>query len=357
MIPEGSYTPIDLEKYSRLINLVYANKYPYSKEGTEKQKEQDTMIVDLKRAQAIARETFLAGYYLPCHHDLRKSSLVSGNKAEILIGHPDISHVDFLCIADIPKLPTNKHLSINTMKVSYKQVKKVMTIRQFAKPASVFRDWVEDTKTILDQAFELDAQFLKNFKFIKDKEDLAATEAVLREYFVPLKAQYLNQISNPKFYPVITWLDYSLATSQWRIVDRNLTSTDIDRLFIATNYEEVDLDNNDDNSLCRYEFFEIIARMGKVKYFEKGICKTIHESTRRLIEDHLLAYPAGQMPWHEFRVDRLWNLDVDDLFKANKVGIAQIYDFVKRGEHTRDQNALTLDDALKFVQYAGYEGP
>lgn len=197
---------------------------------------------------------------------------------------------------------------------------------------------------------------MKNVKFIKDKEDLKATEAVLREYFAPLKSQFINQISNPKFYPVITWLDYSLACAQWKIIDKNLTSTDVDRLFIATNYEEVDLDNNDDNSLCRYEFFEIIARMGKVKYFEKGTCKTNAESTRRLIEEHILEYPAEQMPWHDFRTQRLWNLDVDDLFKANRTGMQELYDFAKKGEHTRDQNALTLDDALVFVQLAGYEG-
>ena len=52
--------------------------------------------------------------------------------------------------------------------------------------------------------------------------------------------------------------------------DKNLTSGDIDRLFVAVNYEETDLDNNDDNSLCRYELSEMAARIGKEKYYEKG---------------------------------------------------------------------------------------
>jgi hypothetical protein len=46
---------------------------------------------------------------------------------------------------------------------------------------------------------------------------------------------------------------------------------DIDKIFIATNFEIVDLDENADRSLCRYEFFEIIVRMAYSKYFEKGL--------------------------------------------------------------------------------------
>lgn len=45
----------------------------------------------------------------------------------------------------------------------------------------------------------------------------------------------------------------------------------MDRAFVAVNYEEVDLDNNDDNSLCRYELLEIIVRLAKIKYMEKGL--------------------------------------------------------------------------------------
>jgi hypothetical protein len=36
---------------------------------------------------------------------------------------------------------------------------------------------------------------------------------------------------------------------------------DIDRIFIATNLEEEEQEGNDDRSLCRFEFFEIIVRM------------------------------------------------------------------------------------------------
>lgn len=112
-------------------------------------------------------------------------------------------------------------------------------------------------------------------------------------------------------------MDYSNACLTWKVLDQNLTSQDVDRLFIATNYEEVDLDNNDDNSLCRYEFLEIAARMGKCKFFDKGLTDTVAEGTRKLIAEWLIPNTCEIMPSQPFRDNRLWNLEIDDLFKAN----------------------------------------
>lgn len=57
----------------------------------------------------------------------------------------------------------------------------------------------------------------------------------------------------------------------------------MDRAFVATNYEEVDLENNDDNSLCRYELLEIIVRLAKMKYVDKGVLSTYAESTTKIL--------------------------------------------------------------------------
>lgn len=81
------------------------------------------------------------------------------------------------------------------------------------------------------------------------------------------------------------------------MIDKLLTSQDIDRTFIATNYEEVELENNDENSLCRYEFLEITARIGKIRYFDKGLCKTVAEATKRIIDEHILVCGPERMPW------------------------------------------------------------
>ena len=83
-------------------------------------------------------------------------------------------------------------------------------------------------------------------------------------------------------------MEFSAACEQWQIIDENLTTQDMDRTFVATNYEEVDLEDNDDNSLCRYELLEIVVRMAKIKYHEKGICKSISEATEKLLTEHII---------------------------------------------------------------------
>lgn len=61
------------------------------------------------------------------------------------------------------------------------------------------------------------------------------------------------------------WLDFTnqCLAGAWDIVDKQLTTGDVDRAFIATNFEEVELEGNDDRDLCRYEFCEIMVRMAK----------------------------------------------------------------------------------------------
>ena len=64
---------------------------------------------------------------------------------------------------------------------------------------------------------------------------------------------------------------------------------------MATNYEETDLQNNDDNSLCRFELMEIIVRLGKIKYLEKEKCLSIADATRKLIEECIVPNQRNHM--------------------------------------------------------------
>lgn len=56
-------------------------------------------------------------------------------------------------------------------------------IRRFSRPNSVFYDFVVDTPQLLEKAWNIDSQFLKLHKFIKDGGELAATMAVLKKYY------------------------------------------------------------------------------------------------------------------------------------------------------------------------------
>ena len=62
------------------------------------------------------------------------------------------------------------------------------------------------------------------------------------------------------------------------------------------------------------------------------------------------------MKWQEWRNERLWNLDVDDLYKANLTAVNEIYNFCKAGKHTKDEKILSIEDACWLFTNAGWEG-
>jgi hypothetical protein len=78
---------------------------------------------------------------------------------------------------------------------------------------------------------------------------------------------FISLISIASSYPFITWLDYAQWIKKIGIVDEiNLPMATFDRMFIACNIEEEDLEDNPDRALCRYEFLEILVRMAHAKY-------------------------------------------------------------------------------------------
>ena len=95
------------------------------------------------------------------------------------------------------------------MAVAQKNVKKVKEIRYFNKPTSVFKDWKEDDKKILDTAFETDHVQMKVRRFLKDENDYNETMNVIKKYYTMLKQDFLGHISNVKSYPVIHWINFT----------------------------------------------------------------------------------------------------------------------------------------------------
>lgn len=67
-----------------------------------------------------------------------------------------------------------------------------------------------------------------------------------------------------------------------------MTSGQVDTYFVATNYEETDMDANDDTALCRFEFFEILVRIAKGKYIDLGYMDSLSMALEKLIKTHVL---------------------------------------------------------------------
>lgn len=61
------------------------------------------------------------------------------------------------------------------------------------------------------------------------------------------------------------------------------------------------MDSNDDNSLCRFEFFEILLRLAKGKFMDFGEMTSLYDSTKRLLKEHILPLKSTLAPWQSFR--------------------------------------------------------
>ena len=151
-----------------------------------------------------------------------------------------------------------------------KRVKKKMVLRRFNKNNSVFRNWREDTDDKLRKAFDIDIGNSKIQKFTKDPEIFDEVTDVLFKHTRQIKDIFTYGIGISSF-PSISWLDFCDMCKNWKIVDKNLTLGTIDRVFIVTNVEEVEQEDNPDRDLCRYEFYEILARLAREKYYTPKI--------------------------------------------------------------------------------------
>lgn len=154
----------------------------------------------------------------------------------------------------------------------------------------MFKDFIEDNIKNMKKAFEKDLENSKIARFIRDSLEFRRVCEVLIDYTQAIKDIFTYCIAISSF-PSISWIDFTNLCTQWQIPDnRTCTMQTIDRVFIATNVELVEQEDNPDRDLCRFEFYEIIVRMGGAKYKDSGQVSTWDEATKRIIENNLLPF-------------------------------------------------------------------
>ena len=147
------------------------------------------------------------------------------------------------------------------MDIGHKRVKEYKIIRKFDKGKSIFKEWIDDTPQQLKKAFEKDFENSKIPRFIRDILELRRVCDVLLEYTSFIKDVFNYAIAISTF-PSISWIDFCNLCSTLQIPDnKTWTMQTVDRIFIATNVEIVDQEDNPDKALCRFEFFEILIRL------------------------------------------------------------------------------------------------
>ena len=120
----------------------------------------------------------------------------------------------------------------------------------------------------------------------------------------------------------------------------------IDRLFIATNVEAIEMADNADRALCRFEFFEIIVRIAIAKFIENGHCQTVSAAVEMFLENYLMRFRAEKLegqPWRDFD---LWTIEIDAFYKANMKNILKLFNLLSSHVHKK---YLMLDDVKLIV--------
>lgn len=135
-----------------------------------------------------------------------------------------------------------------------------------------------------------DNKYSKIGRVIKKQGELEEVFEYLKEHYVKIKDvfQYYSSMSN---YPSIGWTDFVDMCEECFMNDKILDRKQIDIVFKAVNFEIVQLEDNPDRDLCRYEFFEILVRMAIIKYSRMQL--TPKEALDKLLNEHLYKF-AGK---------------------------------------------------------------
>ena len=97
-------------------------------------------------------------------------------------------------------------------------------------------------------------------------------------------------------------------------------------------------------------FFEIIARLGVIKYFDTKQCTTPSEAIHKFITENVLAKAESSSVWYdEFRWNSIYTLKIDDLLKKNLDGLDKLF------RKYKNLVGITLDRLREMTRDADVE--
>lgn len=130
----------------------------------------------------------------------------------------------------------------------------------------------------------------KGSKFVKNREDLQNLEKLIGRNMQFLKAEHICMMSRSTF-PATTMNQFTVFSKKAKFLDKRVNQARLDTFFKQVNTdggEEPQGGDNPDNSLVRYEFIELLARIAQEKYQKTGEAETVTEAFSMLIERNLL---------------------------------------------------------------------
>lgn len=113
--------------------------------------------------------------------------------------------------------------------------------------------------------------------------------------------------------------------SQMGIIDGkslSLSSQDIE--FEKVTYNTEKNSNNNKGNLVRFEFMEMMVRIGGAICFPKKICETWNESVKYFFDNYTMKF-FEQFHNHPWRVSKFWFEENDYIFKLHKLIVDNVF--------------------------------
>ena len=191
---------------------------------------------------------------------------------------------------------------------------------------SVFAGFKDETDALMEKCFEDDWRRIKSKmrRFIKDPDELEAVKDIFEEHYVDLCNAFKHALCScgdegPFSLQIMPGLaDFNEST---RIIDgpgSGVSLSDLDTIFIATNYTEKKVKNNPDRAIVRYQWMEYIARCAIAKYSKPAIPgeEPLNPPLALdvLMESNVIPL-ATQIDSLALRHDFLWKSDTDRVYR------------------------------------------
>ena len=104
--------------------------------------------------------------------------------------------------------------------------------RHFMKASSMFKDWKEDQKEMIDNGFLEEIKHWKVQNFVKDTKEIEVIIDFMKENCLFLKTLFILWSSTSN-YPSLRWLNYATFIQKLDILDQHFEMGAVDRIFIA----------------------------------------------------------------------------------------------------------------------------
>ncbi|EAR89295.2 hypothetical protein TTHERM_00371100 (macronuclear) [Tetrahymena thermophila SB210] len=219
---------------------------------------------------------------------------------------------------------------------------------------SIWKDFRGDTEEILRKCLDNDLFYARIFKFVKDVDDQNQLREAIVEKYQICRDVYRNLASiQPQGDTFCIGLGvFQRMISKTKTLDGGkIKLSDIDRLFIATNFNqetnETVLENNPAKALIRYEFIEILVRIAHEKYPQMKYAEAFTYYFENDLKEHFILYQIAQ----DWRTNKYWKKEIEHEIKNEIQMIKPIYDSLVQKNPACYQSSIKYVDLVTFSDF------